>query len=101
MSNARRAGDIDPSNAILTDTMKLLGNSAYGKTVTNQERHRNVKICTDTDASRYVNDKHFRALHYIRDGAYEVDMTKHCIWMNLPIQISMRSFVCSSFIMIF
>ena len=87
VSQARRAGDRDPTNAILADTMKLLGNSAYGKTVTNQERHRNVKICTDTDASRYVNDKHFRALHYIGDGTYEVDMTKKSIWMNLPIQI--------------
>ena len=67
--------------------MKLLGNSAYGKTVTNQERHINVTLCTDTDASRYVNDKHFRALHSIGDGTYEVDMTKKSISMNLPIQI--------------
>lgn len=87
VSDARRAGDIDTSNAILADTMKLLGNSAHGKTVTNQEKHRNVKICTDTNASQAVNDPHFRALHNISDGIYEVDMTKPSINMNLPIQI--------------
>ena len=31
VSNARRAGDADPNAGIVADTMKLLGNSAYGK----------------------------------------------------------------------
>jgi hypothetical protein len=31
VSDARRAGDADPNKAIIADTMKLLGNSAYGK----------------------------------------------------------------------
>ena len=35
VSTARRNGDVDPEKAIIGDTMKLLGNSAYGKTVTN------------------------------------------------------------------
>ena len=30
VSNARRRGDSDPDGAIVADTMKLLGNSAYG-----------------------------------------------------------------------
>ena len=34
VSDARRQGDLDPSKAILADTFKLLGNSAYGKTIT-------------------------------------------------------------------
>ena len=33
VSTARRAGDEDPDKAIIADTMKLLGNSGYGKTV--------------------------------------------------------------------
>ena len=40
VSTARRNGDSDPEKAIIADTMKLLGNSAYGKTVTNVDRHR-------------------------------------------------------------
>ena len=42
VSAARRAGDEDPDRAIIADTMKLLGNSGYGKTVTNVDRHRDV-----------------------------------------------------------
>ena len=68
VSNARRAGDRDQSNSILADTMKLLGNSAYGKTVTNQERHRVVKVADETDAPCFVNDNHFRALHDLGEG---------------------------------
>ena len=41
VSAARRDGDADPDKAIIADTMKLLGNSAYGKTVTTAgRRHR-------------------------------------------------------------
>ena len=38
VSTARRAGYEDPDKAIIADTMKLLGNSGYGKTVTNVDR---------------------------------------------------------------
>ena len=31
VSDARRAGDADPDKSIIADTMKLLGNSAYGE----------------------------------------------------------------------
>ena len=51
VSTARRAGDEDPDKAIIADTMKLLGNSGYGKTVTNVHRHRDVKYCTEIGTS--------------------------------------------------
>ena len=62
VSTARRNGDSDPGKAIIADTMKLLGNSAYGKTVTNVDRHRNVKYCTEVGTSACVNNKRFRQL---------------------------------------
>ena len=43
VSTARREGDSDPHKTIIADTMKLLGNSGYGKTVTDVDRHRNVQ----------------------------------------------------------
>ena len=49
VSNACRAGDADPSKAIIADTMKQVGNSSYGKTITNKERHRQVKYCDDDE----------------------------------------------------
>ena len=39
VSAARRAGDADPDKAIIAD-------SGYGKTVTDVDRHRDVKYCT-------------------------------------------------------
>ncbi|CAH3178719.1 unnamed protein product [Porites evermanni] len=56
VSNARRAG------AIIADTMKLVGNSGYGKTITNQLKHKNVEHCSDAKASRQVNTQLFRKL---------------------------------------
>jgi hypothetical protein len=39
VSDARRAGDIDKACKLTAETMKLFGNSAYGKTVTNKINH--------------------------------------------------------------
>ena len=39
VSQAQQDGDADPDQAIIADTMKLLGNSAYGKTITNKDSH--------------------------------------------------------------
>jgi hypothetical protein len=37
VSDARSAGDIDKAYELIAETMKLFGNCAYGKTVTNKE----------------------------------------------------------------
>ena len=71
VSAARRAGDEDPEKAIIADTIKLLGNSGYGKTVTNVDRHRDVKYCTEIGTSALINNKRFRQL-------------THYYWMSSP-----------------
>ena len=75
VSAARRAGDTDPSKAIIADTMKLLGNSAYGKTVTNVDRHRDTKYCT----SQFINSNRFRQLDVITEDTYEVVLNKSVV----------------------
>ena len=84
VSNARRAGDRDPDQAIIADTMKLVGNSSYGKTITNQERHRNVEYCSEMKASQLVNESYFRGLVSIDANTYEVEKCKKTIKLNLP-----------------
>ena len=76
VSTARRAGDEDPDKAIIADTMKLLGNSGYGKTVTNVDRHRDVKYCTEIGTSALINNKRFRQLDVVTEDAYEIEMNK-------------------------
>ncbi|CAH3017890.1 unnamed protein product, partial [Porites evermanni] len=60
VSDARRAGDVDPNKAIIADTMKLVGNSRYGKTITDRERHQEVQFVEETKASRLINKPFFR-----------------------------------------
>ena len=89
VSAARRAGDADPDKAIIADTMKLLGNSAYGKTVTNVDRHRDVKYCTEvgTSLSLLIGNKRFRQLDVVAEDAYEVTSNKARVTYDLPLHI--------------
>ena len=87
VSAARRAGDSDPEKAIIADTMKLLGNSGYGKTVTNVDRHHDVKYCTEVGTSALINNKRFRQLDVVTDDAYEIEMNKSVVKYTLPLHI--------------
>jgi hypothetical protein len=63
VSDARRAGDVDPSLSILADTNKLVGNSCYGKMIVNQDKHRDVcYVEGDSLASLAIADKNFESL---------------------------------------
>ena len=87
VSTARRAGDEDPDKAIIADTIKLLGNSGYGKTVTNVDRHRDVKYCTEIGTSALINNKRFRQLNVVTEDAYEIEMNKSVVKYTLPLHI--------------
>ena len=84
VSTARRNGDVDPDKSIIADTMKLLGNSAYGKTVTNVDRHRDIKYCKEVGTSRPISNKRFRQLDVVTDDAYEVTSSKARVTYDLP-----------------
>ena len=87
VSAARRAGDADPDRAILADTMKRLGNSGYGKTVTNLGRHRDVKYCTKRGAAILINNRRFRQLNVVDEDVYEIAMNKRSVSYSLPLHI--------------
>ena len=87
VSKARREGDVHRDKTIIADTMKLLGNSGYGKTITNVDRHRDVSYCTEKAASRMVNDKRFRQLDIVVDDAYEIEMNKRTVKYTLPVHV--------------
>ena len=84
VSAARRADDTDPDKSIIADTMKLLGNSAYGKTVTNVDRHRNVTYSTEVGTSLLINNKRFCQLDVVAEDAYEVTSNKARVTYDLP-----------------
>ena len=84
VSTARRNGDVDPDKSIIADTMKLLGNSAYGKTVTNVDRHRDVTYYTEVGTSLLINNKRFCQLDVVAEDAYEVTSSKARVTYDLP-----------------
>ena len=47
VTNARKESDNDPDKKLIGDLYKLVGNSLYGKTVENLERHMNVRFTND------------------------------------------------------
>ena len=85
VSTARREGDVHRDKTIIVD--KLLGNSGYGKIITNADRHRDVSYCTEKAASRMVNDKRFRQLDIVVDDAYEIEMNKKIVKYTLPVHV--------------
>ena len=88
VSEAGRAGDADPDRAIIADTMKRLGNSGYGKTVTNLDKPRDVKYCTKRVAGILINNRRFRQLDVIVDeNVYEIEMDKRSVSYSLPLHI--------------
>ena len=42
---ARLDGDCDNDKALIAETMKLIGNSSYGKLITNKEKHHDRNQC--------------------------------------------------------
>ena len=65
-----------------------MGNSSYGKTLTDKERHREVRFCEETKASRLINSPFFRQIDQIDENTlHEVQSCKKTIKLNLPLQI--------------
>ena len=87
VSEARRNGDSDPNKAELAQTFKLWGNSSYGKTICNKEKHRNIRYCNSVAVSGLINDPLFHKLNAISENLYEIEHFNKKIVLDLPIQI--------------
>ena len=87
VSDARRAGDVDKSMEIIAETMKLFGNSAYGKTITNKESFVSTTYTNEINIGKKINSPHFKDLETLHNQTYEVTSSKRQIVMDLPLQI--------------
>lgn len=74
VSEARRRGDVDPDQQLLATTSKLAGNSAYGKTITNKDRHRQTSYTLGhREASSRLSSASFESMTELdEDGLYEI-----------------------------
>jgi G:T-mismatch repair DNA endonuclease (very short patch repair protein) len=72
VSDARRAGDADSSLELLANTAKLVGNSLYGKTITDKTKHKNVNYFSDNhQASLAIRSNQFHSINQLDEGVYE------------------------------
>ena len=90
VSDNRRLGDAHPDKAIIADTSKLEGNSAYGGTIMDQEKFQNVTyVQGEGKVMMEVNKPQFKKLTtLLKENEYfEVEKSKENLNINLPIQI--------------
>ena len=84
---ARLEGDCDNNKALIAETMKLIGNSSYGKLITNKETHHDIVYVDESEIGTEIMDKHFYNLTELPDGYYEVEKTEKKIYLDLPIHL--------------
>jgi deoxyxylulose-5-phosphate synthase len=72
---------------IIAETMKLFGNSAYGKTITNKESFVSTTYANEINIGKKINSPHFKDLETLHNQTYEVTSSKRQIVMDLPLQI--------------
>ena len=78
VTDARRQGDTNPNKRLLANTSKLIGNSCYGKTITNMDKHRDVHyVVGDNAVSQKIMSKLFCSAKEICDSVYETTFLRH------------------------
>ena len=56
VTKARLDGDCDNDKGLITETMKLIGNSSYGKLITNKEKHHNIVYISESEIGTEIMD---------------------------------------------
>jgi hypothetical protein len=88
--DARRAADKDPAKKIVSDGMKLIGNSAFGRTIIDKEKFTTIKFLPAEDVnsiSEAVNNKLFKKLDYIGESVAEIESHKRSCYIDTPVII--------------
>ncbi|KAG3148564.1 hypothetical protein PC128_g23561 [Phytophthora cactorum] len=88
VSNARREGDADKSKAMIAEMMKLVGNSAFGRSGMDMSKHKEIKYESGDKAIKNKTE-HF-TFHGLEElnGACEITMKKRRLKNKNPIHLS-------------
>ena len=76
VAQARLDGDRDKDKALIVETMKIIGNSSYGKLITNKEKHHDHVYVNESEIGTEIMDEHFDSLTELPNSYYEVRKTK-------------------------
>ena len=61
-------GDRDKEKPLTAEMNKLIGNSSYGRTIMNKEKHHDILFANDHQLGEYIMDNHFFGLTELPDG---------------------------------
>jgi G:T-mismatch repair DNA endonuclease (very short patch repair protein) len=88
VTQSRRLGDRNSDCEVLGNTMKLIGNSAYGSLLMDKEKHQNIKyVSGKAKACHMANQNDFKNMTELGNNFFEVELTKSEIKIDLPIQV--------------
>ena len=91
VSDERRKGDVDTKYEIISETTKTVGNSAFGRTIMNKNKHKKTQFCDEKKFNKLkCKPTFYDAVEY--DNLYEVTQKKKTIKQNMPIQIGCTVF---------
>ena len=76
IAQCRLEGDRDKDKALIAEMSKLIGNSSYGRTITNKEKHHDIVYVDESEISTEIIDNHFYDMTELPDGYYEVEKTE-------------------------
>lgn len=88
VSNARRDGDVDNSQAMIAEMMKLVGNSAFGRSGMDKTKHK--QVIYETNRGTVLDMMEHFTFHNFDEfnGAYDVTKKKRQIAFTNPIHLS-------------
>ncbi|KAG2986528.1 hypothetical protein PC118_g7779 [Phytophthora cactorum] len=88
VSNARREGDVDKSKAMIAEMMKLVGNSAFGRSGMDMSKHKEIKYgSSDKAIKSKIEHFTFHGLEELND-ACELTLMKRKLKNKNPIHLS-------------
>ena len=87
VSDARRLGDQSEDNDIVAQCFKLVGNSAYGKSIQDISKQSNIHYVDGILAGRLINKKLFKKCTKINDSLFQVELKKAVQVHSLPIHL--------------
>ncbi len=88
VTEARRGGDHNENMGIIGESMKLIGNAAFGSVLMEKTKHQSIKIAkSENDLMVKINDPLFRQMTKLSDSCFEVVLGKKNITLDIPIQV--------------
>ena len=80
----------DAKNDFEKDLFKLMNNSAFGKTMENIRKHRDIKlVTTDKKRSKLVSEPNYHTINLISEDLSITEMKKTKVKMNKPIYLGL------------